>query len=410
MTSAALPVRSNMASLLSRPPARATSSGGADRPGLDFLRDAPDHARQRLAGADLDRLGHALPGHPGHALAPAHPARSPARPAAGGSPRGRSTAAARDVGHQRHHRRARSPPRASASAIASAAGCISAQWNGALTGSSSARLAPLRLGDLDRPLDRRPVARDHHLRRVVVVRRLADPALRGRLGRHRLDGGEVEPEQRRHRPLAHRHRRLHRLARAAAAAARCRRASAIRRRRAPNTPRANARRRRPPASIADALGLERPQRRDRGRHQRRLGVRGQGQLAMSPSQISARQLLAERLVDLLEDRRAPPDRPPRGRGPCRPPGRPGPETRTPASRPRPDVVLPRPSRRAAPASSPRRRRSSAAGSAVPWLISSWPPPRRARSTLNTTATSPAFSKTSVAGIAVASTRAARRAP
>ena len=57
----------------------------------------------------------------------------------------------------------------SASAMASAAGCISGQWNGALTGSSMPRLAPRALADLDRALDGGLVAADHDLAAAIVV-------------------------------------------------------------------------------------------------------------------------------------------------------------------------------------------------------------------------------------------------
>ena len=97
---------------------------------------------------------------------------------------------------------------ASAFAIASAAGCISRQWNGAETGSSIARLAPLRLGDLDRTIDGGLVAGDHDLAAAIVVGGLADLALRGFVG-DRNRGLVIEPEQRGHRAGADRHRLLH---------------------------------------------------------------------------------------------------------------------------------------------------------------------------------------------------------
>ena len=103
---------------------------------------------------------------------------------------------------------------ASASAIASAAGCISAQWKGALTGSSSARFAPFALAISTARSTAALSPRHHHLPRIVVVRRLAHLPLR-RLRRHRLHRRQVEPEERRHRPHPHRHRLLHRRARAA---------------------------------------------------------------------------------------------------------------------------------------------------------------------------------------------------
>ncbi len=51
----------------------------------------------------------------------------------------------------------------SASAITSAAGCIRAQWKGALTGKQDGALGALGLGDLEGAFDRRPVAGDDDL-------------------------------------------------------------------------------------------------------------------------------------------------------------------------------------------------------------------------------------------------------
>ena len=60
------------------------------------------------------------------------------------------------------------------------------------------------------------------------------------------------------------------------------------------------------------------------RHQRRLGVLGQGQIGFRPLEHQPRQALAQRVVDLLEDDGAPSRRPRPGPGPCRRPGSPGP--------------------------------------------------------------------------------------
>ena len=110
--------------------------------------------------------------------------------------------AGRDIGDERHDRRVDGDA-ASASAITAAAGAISAQWKGALTGSSIARLAPRRLGDLDRPLDRRLVARDDDLPGPIVVGRRADLTL-GRVGgdrgRRRRGRGRGAPPSRPRRP------------------------------------------------------------------------------------------------------------------------------------------------------------------------------------------------------------------
>ena len=97
---------------------------------------------------------------------------------------------------------------ASASRIASAAGCISAQWNGALTGSSTARRAP----NFGASATARSIAvlvpRDHHLARRIVVGGFAYFALGGGLGQL-LRLAEIGAEQRRHGALADRHRLLH---------------------------------------------------------------------------------------------------------------------------------------------------------------------------------------------------------
>ena len=99
----------------------------------------------------------------------------------------------------------------SAAFIASAAGCISGQWKGALTGSSMPRLAPLGLGHLDGALDGFLVAAHHDLPAAIVVGDGDDLAerrlLAGLLGRLELDA-----EQGRHRADADRDRLLHRLA------------------------------------------------------------------------------------------------------------------------------------------------------------------------------------------------------
>ena len=162
--------------------------------------------------------------HIGDALAPAHRRPSPARRGSARIAAGSVTALAADIGDQRRLGRDESSTSFSASAIASAAGCISAQWKGADTGSSSARLAPFELGELHRPLDRRLGAGD---------RRPGRRRCRWRPGRSRRsdrgrspprvaiadDGAEIEAEDRRHRAFADRNRLLHRLAAQAQAAA-----------------------------------------------------------------------------------------------------------------------------------------------------------------------------------------------
>ena len=83
-----------------------------------------------------------------------------------------------DVGHDRHARVATPPAPAARAPAASSAGFISAQWNGALTGSGIARLAPSCLGALAGA--RHGVLRpgDDDLARRVQVRRADHLALR----------------------------------------------------------------------------------------------------------------------------------------------------------------------------------------------------------------------------------------
>ena len=100
----------------------------------------------------------------------------------------------------------------SASAIASAAGRISAQWNGALTGSGSARLAPAAFSDLDRPLDRGlawPETTTCPGALSLATPQTSPCAASAATSQH---GWQIEPEDRRHGALPDRHRLLHRLA------------------------------------------------------------------------------------------------------------------------------------------------------------------------------------------------------
>ncbi len=100
---------------------------------------------------------------------------------------------------------------ASASAIASAAGRISEQWNGADTGSGTARRTPKRLADFRHAVERGLVARQHDLCRLVVVGDLAHLALAGCFG-DRPGDIDTDAEQRRHGALADRNSSLHGLA------------------------------------------------------------------------------------------------------------------------------------------------------------------------------------------------------
>ncbi len=72
-------------------------------------------------------------------------------------------------------------------------------------------LGALLLRDHDGALDRRLVARDHHLGAAIVVGRIADLAL-SRLAGDLQGGVEFEPEQRRHGALPDRHGALHGIA------------------------------------------------------------------------------------------------------------------------------------------------------------------------------------------------------
>ena len=87
---------------------------------------------------------------------------------------------------------------------------MSELWNGADTGSSTPRFAPLRGGGRDRALDRFAVPGDHDLLGRVEIDGLDDLPLRG-LRAGRGDAGGVEAENRRHRADARGHRLLHRL-------------------------------------------------------------------------------------------------------------------------------------------------------------------------------------------------------
>ena len=111
------------------------------------------------------------------------------------------------IGHQRNRGRL-DLTLASASRMASAAGCISAQWKGALTGSSTARRAP--------NFGAKPTARSIAVLAPEITtwpgalslaasHTSPSAAALGQL----LGLAEIGAEQRRHRPFAHRHRLLH---------------------------------------------------------------------------------------------------------------------------------------------------------------------------------------------------------
>ena len=231
---------------------------------------------------------------------------------------------------------ARSATPASASAITSAAGASSGEWNGALTGSRIERRAPCSRGDRDRALDRAAVAADDHLAGRVVVGQGADLVMvdagAGRLGGDGPGGFGVEPEQRRHRPAADRHGALHRLP-----------APLQQPRRVADSERPRRRQRRVlaermagdktsvPADVEAAFGFEDADHREARRHQRRLRVLGQGQLALGTLEHQPRQMAAPAPRRLRRTKGGRRERRRRGCAPCRPPASPDPGTRTRAS-------------------------------------------------------------------------------
>ena len=150
-------------------------------------------------------------------------------------------------------------------------------------------------------LHRRLVAADDHLAGAVVIGDGANLALRRRLGdaARRL---EIEPQQRCHRAGAHRDRALHREAPALQQPRRL----GERERAGGGQRRILAKRMAGDEShmtghVEPALALEHPHHREAHRHQRRLRVLGQRQLFLRPLEHQPRQLLTQRLVDLLED-------------------------------------------------------------------------------------------------------------
>ncbi|GJE44827.1 hypothetical protein AEGHOMDF_4018 [Methylobacterium soli] len=164
--------------------------------------------------------------------------------------------------------------------------------------------APLR--DRDRPLHRRPVARQHHLAAAIVVGDVAD------LGPGRLGGDlggdlgglrRLGPDQGRHGAGARCHRPLHCLAADAQELGRVGdrdgagggQGRILAERVAGDALHA-------PREIEAALGLEHPEHREARGHQGRLGIRRQGQLLARPLEHQPRQVLAERGIDLLEHR------------------------------------------------------------------------------------------------------------
>ena len=237
-------------------------------------------------------------GHRGDALAPADQAGDLLDEQAGGSRRDRSTGAAVTLANSGDRAAPRSPTSASACGHLVGGGLHQRRSGRAprrAAGSPAWRPSPWPSRAPARP---RRVARDHDLRRVVVVGDDADLALRGRLG-HGPGDLEAGAEQRGHRALAHRHRRAASPGRAASAGARWS-ASRRRRRRTARYIRRGCGRRRNRPCRCDADAFEHPQRRHRIGHDRRLGVLGEGQLVLAALRPSAGTASAERLVHLLE--------------------------------------------------------------------------------------------------------------
>ncbi len=186
--------------------------------------------------------------------------------------------------------------------MASAAGCIRAQWKGAETASITARLAPFAFAMLNGALDGRLVAGDDDLPAAVVVGDLADLALRS-LARHLARGLDIEAEQRRHGALPDRHGALHGVAADAQEPRRVgeRQAAGGGERRI-FAERMAGDERRVAMQIESRLGLEHAHGGEADRHQGRLRVGRQGQFVGRALQHHARQLLRQRVVHLLEHR------------------------------------------------------------------------------------------------------------
>src|SRR5881296_801216 len=152
-------------------------------------------------------------------------------------------------------------------------------------------------GERGRALHRRPMARDDDLLGRVHVRDADDLTLR-RVRAHPLDLAQVEPHNRRHRARPHRHGILHQRAALAHDAYRIGE---------PQGAGHDERRVFPETVARGERGLEaafgaRGGRRDRRRENRGLGVGGQREVRLRTLEHEPRQVEAERLVRLLEDR------------------------------------------------------------------------------------------------------------
>ena len=157
------------------------------------------------------------------------------------------------------------------------------------------------LGDLDGAVDRALVARDHDLRRIIVIGDGAHLAL-GCGVRDLLGKREVGAEQRRHCAHAHRHRRLHRLS--AQLEQLCRGREVERACRAQSRIFAKAvagDEARGPLKIDPAVPGQRAIDGERIRHDRRLGIFGELELVLRTVPHQTEQVLAERLIDFMEN-------------------------------------------------------------------------------------------------------------
>ena len=164
-----------------------------------------------------------------------------------------------------------------------------------------AALGAARLGRLDAALDGGLVAAHHDLAAAIVVGHRDDLALRRFLA-GLLRSLELDAEQGRHRALADRHRLLHRLA-AQLQKPRgiCELQGAGRRERRVLAERMAGDVARQAGQRLAAVLLQDAHDGDADRHQRRLGVLGQDQLGFGPFPHQFRQILLQRLVDLVED-------------------------------------------------------------------------------------------------------------
>ena len=155
-------------------------------------------------------------------------------------------------------------------------------------------------GDFDRAFDGVGVAAHHRLIRRIIVGDDTDPVPRGP-GGNLPDGLEIEADDRRHGPLAHRHRFLH-----GSAASLQEPCGLIETEGAGGSERRILAQRMAgdkgyrPRQIDAALLDQHPDGSQAHRHQCRLRVFGQHQLVLGSLEHQACQILLERLIDLFE--------------------------------------------------------------------------------------------------------------